>query len=436
MSYSTSPHVKNEVMKLYLQLEFPKFHHLISKMFASSIHSKWFIPVAFVILYIWKKSTAGKYFLLDNRFWFKKSYLPKELAPFYPQTGDLPISELKGSLKTLTAHVRKHFDIKHRKSYKTIRYWLSQNCIPPIIVLEPPLPRTPYSKKAKGFILDGNHRAIAMALKGELIRSYVGVLCSDEKLIKPKNSPVHKIEYAQKYFNSSQARVYEHGLLSFRDQFITSLEVNLIKKIAKAFLQLSKNTYLDIATGSGRMISQLEYCFDESLGLDSSKNMLTFARSKTKVTSFLRADSENLPFTTNSFSIVTCFRLFINLSKTGRKKFLLGCKRILNEQGILVVDNHCNKISPTGLLGSLRFRLSNNINVAFKLYSLMFPFQFDSELRSAGFVPVARLYTFFPSISHLPFISKSLKIAIDSCLSGLPVIRSFADLIVLVARKR
>lgn len=110
--------------------------------------------------------------------------------------------------------------------------------------------------------------------------------------------------------------------------------------------------------------------------------------------------------------------------------------RILDNSGVLVIDNHCNKISITGLLGSLRCRLITNRNDPWKLYSLMTPFQFDHELRSAGFGPVANLYSFFPSISHLPFVPESMKIAIDTCLSRLPITRSFADLIMIVARKQ
>lgn len=426
---------RNEAIKLYLQLEFPKFYTFISKMLEYPIRSKFFVPLAFFTILILNKSTAGKYFLLDNRFWIKKSYLPEELAPFYPRTGDLPITEINGSLKTLTTHVRKYLGIAHGKSHSRIQYWLSQDYIPPIIALEPPLPRTPFSK-AKGFILDGNHRAIAMALKGELIRSYVGVLCSGKNIVKTEKSPVHKIEYTQKYFDPSQVRTYKQGLLSFRDRFITSLEVNLIKKIVKRFSQPSKITHLDIATGSGRIIKKLEHFFNGSIGLDTSKRMMEFAKSETRISNFFRSDSENLPYTANSFNVVTCFRLFINLSKTGKKKFLSECKRIIDDQGILVVDNHCNKISVTGLLGSLRCRMSTNRNDPFRLYSLITPFEFDHELRSAGFVPIASLYSFFPSISHLPFVPKSIKMAIDTCLSRLPIIRSFADLIMIVTYKQ
>jgi ubiquinone/menaquinone biosynthesis C-methylase UbiE len=275
-----------------------------------------------------------------------------------------------------------------------------------------------------------------MALKGESILGYVGISCSEEMSVEPRRTRVHKIEYAEKYFAPSQARTYKQGVRSSRDQFITSLEVNLIKNISRHISQPSKLTHLDIATGSGRIIGQLESFFKRSMGLDTSKEMIEFAKSEAKISSFFRGDSENLPFNANSFDMVTCFRLFINLSKTGRKKFLLDCKRILTDQGILVVDNHCNKISITGILGALRSKLTTNRNDPYRLYSLMTPIRFERELQTAGFVPIAKLYSFFPSISKIPFISTSIRIAMDTCLSRLPVIKSFADLIMIVACKQ
>lgn len=427
--------VRNEAIDLYIRLGLPRTISFLGDLLDSDIHRKWFVPIALFTFLLLKRATVIKFFLLENRVWTEKTYQPRELAPFFPHVGDLPGSVLQASLEDAIAYVRSHLPMAQGRSIEKTQYWLSQETIPPAIVLEPPLQRSPFSD-AKGYLLDGNHRAISMALKDKLIRSYVGVLPSNKSMVKPKKTSVHKIEYAQKYFDSSQIQTYKHGLQSFRDQFITSLELDLIKKIAKALFQPSKTTHLDIATGSGRIIRQLEHSFNGSIGLDTSKKMMKFAKSETKISSFFRADSENLPFTTNSFNIVTCFRLFINLSKTGRKKFLFGCKRIIDNQGILIVDNHCNKISITGFLGSLKCRLSTNRNDPFKLYSLMTPFQFDHELQSAGFIPIAKLYSFFPSISHLPFVPKSVKIAIDTCLSKLPIIRSFADLIMIVTCKQ
>jgi ubiquinone/menaquinone biosynthesis C-methylase UbiE len=223
--------------------------------------------------------------------------------------------------------------------------------------------------------------------------------------------------------------------MSIRDRLITLLEADFIKKIGDKFLKGSKRNLLDIATGSGRLISQLESHFERSIGLDTSVVMISLARNDADRSTFVRGDAEHLPFNDNSFELVTCFRLFINLSKGVRKKFLLECKRILKNRGILVIDNHCNKIGLTGLLGALRGKLTSSKNNPFKLYSLMTSLQIKYELRLVGFKTCERMYTFLPTISHFPFISPLMQARIDQCLVRLPLLQLFADVVVIAASK-
>jgi hypothetical protein len=167
--------IRNKTINLYIQLGLPKRMHFISKLLYSPNHRKWFVPVALFIFLILKRSTAIKYFLFERRVWIEKFYHARDLAPFYPRVGDLPRSVLQGSLEDVKAYVQSHLQRGQGRSITKIRNWLGQETIPPAIVLEPPLSRSPFSD-AKGFLLDGNHRAIAMALKGELIGAYVGIL--------------------------------------------------------------------------------------------------------------------------------------------------------------------------------------------------------------------------------------------------------------------
>lgn len=245
----------------------------------------------------------------------------------------------------------------------------------------------------------------------------------------------HKIEYTQKYLAVSEVCTYKRSLMSIRDRLITLLEADFIEKVADKFLRDSERNLLDVATGSGRLISQLECHVDRSIGLDTSAAMISLAKNDTERSTFMRGDAEHLPFRDNSFQLVTCFRLFINLPKSVRRKFLLECKRILKNRGILVIDNHCNKIGLTGLLGALRGRLSSSKNNPFKLYSLMTSLQVEYELRSAGFKTCESMYTFIPTISHFPFISPLMQARIDRCLVRLPLLRLFADVVVIATSK-
>lgn len=428
--------VRNEAINLYIRLGLPRPFTFLGSLLESSIHRKWLVPVVLFIFLILKTSTAIKFFLFENRVWTRKSYQAGDLAPFYPHVGDLPRNVLQASLEDVTAYVRSHLQRGQSRSIAKIRYWLSQETIFPAIVLEPPLPRSPFSD-AKGYLLDGNHRAIAMALKGELIRAYVGISHHHRECkCFFKRSLDCKSEYIQKYSAISNIHTYKDSLTSVRDQLVTLIESDFVKSEVDRVLKTSARTYLDLGTGTGRIITHVERYVERSLGLDTSAAMISFSRHNTKRSSFLRGDAEYLPFQPSSFELVTCFRLFINLPTNVRNMLLLEIRQVLKNKGILVIDDHCNKLGLTGILGSLRGKLSSNKNDPYKRYSLMTPFQMSHELRSAGFDPYKSLCTFLPTISRIPFIPPLMQLKIDRCLVRLPLLWLFADIIVLAAHKR
>jgi ubiquinone/menaquinone biosynthesis C-methylase UbiE len=420
---------RKEAIKLYIQLGIPKRKIVLLKILFST-KGRLLLPFVFAIFFLLKRSTIGQYFFLNRRRWVKKTYESNELAPFYPSTGDIPSSKLQGSLEDVVRYAEGQLKSGQGESVSTIRYWLQQKEIPPIIVVDPPLSRTPYAK-AKGYIVDGNHRAIAMALKGEPIRSYTGILIKNNSKI----ALSHKSKYANKYQRFSIAKTYNSGLTSSRDRLITSLEIEFISAVMRETEIPDGMSNLDVATGTGRIISQLEEYSRNSIGVDTSKTMISFAKSRTAISSFVNGDSENLPFKSNQFNIVTCFRLFINLSEDDRKKFLNECRRVMRKSGLLVVDNHCNRISLTGLLGNLRKRFTTNPDDPYKLYHLLTESEFNHELCSAGFIRCKKMYSFLPAISHLSMISASNQHRIDRYLVKIPILRPFADLIVVALEK-
>jgi ubiquinone/menaquinone biosynthesis C-methylase UbiE len=421
---------RREAIELYLKLGMPKRLGVLTKLICS-IKGQWLIPLAFSFFFLFKKSTMGKYFFLDKRVWIRKSYNYKDLAPFHRGTGDLPLSELQGSLEDLVLYAKRQLNSNQSKSISTIKYWMLQKEMPPLIVVSPSLSRSPYAN-TKGCIVDGNHRAIAMALKNEPIRSYTGVLIK-KKDKKPDSS--HKIKYANKYRRSSIVRTYNHGITSLGDRLITSKEIGFISAAMQKAGLPDKITSLDVATGTGRIIGQLERNDRTSIGLDTSKTMIDFAKKNTKLANFANGDSGNIPFKSNSFDIVTCFRLFINLSKNDRQKFLCECRRVMREDGILVLDNHCNKFSLTGLLGNIRKRFVTSSDDPYKLYSLLTEYQFLTELRTAGFTNCRKMYSFLPAISQFRRISASTLERIDQCLVKIPILNPFADLITVALEK-
>ena len=423
-------HHRKEAMELYIQLGVPKQKIVLSKIIFSK-KGKMLIPIVFVLFFLLKRSTIGQYFFLNRRRWVKRNYEGKDLAPFYPSTGDIPPSKLQGSLEEAVQYVESQLKLGQGKSISTIKYWLQQKEIPPIIAVDPPLSRTPYAK-AKGYIIDGNHRAIAMALKGEPIRSYTGILIRNNS---KRISLSHKSKYANKYQRFSIAETYNSSIASSRDRLITSLEIDFISASIREIEIPDGISNLDVATGTGRIISLLEEYSGNSIGVDTSKTMISFAKNHTATSSFVNGDSESLPFKSNQFNVVTCFRLFINLSKDDRKKFLCECRRVMRKGGLFVLDNHCNRISLTGFLGNVRKRFTINPDDPYKLYQLLTQSEFNYELRSAGFTHCKRMYSFLPAISRFGMFSASSQQRIDQCLVKLPILRPFADLIVVALQK-
>ena len=117
---------------------------------------------------------------------------------------------------------------------------------------------------------------------------------------------------------------------------------NLWRKIAVKKLTHNPEYILDIATGTADFaISAAKYTNAQIIGIDISEGMLKIGEQKiakkklNKRISLQLADSENLPFKTNSFNAITAgfgVRNFEHL-----KKGLQEMYRVLKEDGMVVI---------------------------------------------------------------------------------------------------
>ena len=120
-------------------------------------------------------------------------------------------------------------------------------------------------------------------------------------------------------------------------------DVKWRRKVIQLVKSENPDSILDIATGTGDLA--IKFAKDTSaskiVGLDISEGMLAVARKKTNTTdmetrvSFVKADSEALPFDDNSFDAITVsfgIRNFENLEK-GLSEIL----RVLNYGGLFVI---------------------------------------------------------------------------------------------------
>lgn len=119
------------------------------------------------------------------------------------------------------------------------------------------------------------------------------------------------------------------------------IDVQWRKKLVRRVMQSKPTDILDIATGTGDvaiMMASEANC--EVTGIDISAQMLSFATKKANKaqldnTAFMKGDSENLPFTDNSFDAVTVAFGVRNFEHTdvGLKE----CHRVLKPGGIMAV---------------------------------------------------------------------------------------------------
>lgn len=160
-----------------------------------------------------------------------------------------------------------------------------------------------------------------------------------EENIRPyKDSELTKKKQVEKMFDTISGN-YD----SLNRVISLGLDVGWRKKVVKMIVAAKPQNILDIATGTG----DLAIKFAENtaamkiVGLDISEGMLAVARKKTSGTpiseriSFIKADSEDLPFKDNSFETITVsfgIRNFESLEKG-----LSEIHRVLTPGGLFVI---------------------------------------------------------------------------------------------------
>ena len=156
--------------------------------------------------------------------------------------------------------------------------------------------------------------------------------------VKPyKDSNLNKKQQVEQMFDNI-SKEYDglNRVISF------GIDVKWRKKVVEIISKTNPENILDIATGTGDLAISLTASAAESItGLDISEGMLEVGRKKIKkqglqnIIEMVVGDSENLPFTDNSFDAITVafgIRNFENLDK-GLSEIL----RVLKPNGIFVI---------------------------------------------------------------------------------------------------
>jgi ubiquinone/menaquinone biosynthesis C-methylase UbiE len=101
---------------------------------------------------------------------------------------------------------------------------------------------------------------------------------------------------------------------------------------------------LDICCGTGSVVLAFaERCPDALLvGYDFSHGMLRKAQEKTAATRavFVEGDAAQLPFSDDSFDVVTCSHALYELKGQAREQALWEMKRVMHSHGVVLIMEH------------------------------------------------------------------------------------------------
>ena len=115
--------------------------------------------------------------------------------------------------------------------------------------------------------------------------------------------------------------------------------------VETARLEEKPNPYiLDICCGTGAVITAFAARYPKSLsvGYDFSRGMLLKVREKTCAGTIIliEGDAAFLPFTDESFDVITCSHALYELKKPARQAALKEMKRVIRPDGAVLIMEH------------------------------------------------------------------------------------------------
>jgi predicted TPR repeat methyltransferase len=116
-----------------------------------------------------------------------------------------------------------------------------------------------------------------------------------------------------------------------------------------------RDSYLDFACGTGRVLSYLERDFSTAVGLDISATMLAVAKQRVRAATLVNADPTRDPGVLGGrrFDLITAFRFFLNAQPALRDEAMSFLASALkNEQSRLLFNVHGNRYSTRALIAA------------------------------------------------------------------------------------
>lgn len=242
--------------------------------------------------------------------------------------------------------------------------------------------------------------------------------------------------YTEGYFKKNVGKSYDKTISNRYELFINSLEEYYLKKIIKKHYK-NKPKHLDFACGTGRILNFLKKNVKSQTGIDTAKEMIKEAKNKVNAKFYIGNILEN-QITKEKFDLITSFRLFLNLNKQYREPILKELKSYLDEEGLLVVNNHMNRYS---VLGFYFFILNKILKKPIKrdggkIINTMSECEFRNHLKKSGY-KIKKTYRFglFPGRINFIILPEKYLFPIELFISKIPIINLFCKDQIYVCEK-
>ena len=175
-------------------------------------------------------------------------------------------------------------------------------------------------------------------------------------LLKPlKHRDWNKTSYTNSHFLKGED--YHKKFDDFPGRkIIWKLEKKIINFFIKKFKKKKIDSYLDFASGTGRIAKFLEKRKYKQYLLDSSPKMLNYAKTILKKSIIINKDFNKKKNFKNKFDLITAFRFFPNAEPELRKKAFKFLYYSLKKDGILIFNNHRNFWSIPYFIRRMTFR--------------------------------------------------------------------------------
>lgn len=144
-----------------------------------------------------------------------------------------------------------------------------------------------------------------------------------------KSQETYTTSHLEKSGTEYDSKIFSGGL----DKFMALKEAEILRS-----MRLSGQSYLDFATGSGRILEVLAPQFDEVVALDVSEAMVSSARKKVPEAQFHIGGLRELH--KRKFDLITAFRFFGNAEMSLREEILGDLRPLVG--GLMIVNNHRN----------------------------------------------------------------------------------------------